>query len=295
MSTDGGTKKWVFAGLISLALLGASFFFFLGTFLSLFSHSGPESGDVAIVEVLGGIFDSKPVIKTLKDLREDHSVKAVVLRIDSPGGSVSASQEIFEAVQEFKAKKPIVASMGTVAASGGYYIAAPASKILANPGTITGSIGVRMEMLNVEDLMSWARLKPVTLKSGAMKDVGSATRPMTSEERTYLEGILKSMHQQFKKAVSESRQISLEELEPLADGRVLTGEEALQHHLIDALGSQEKAVQMAATLAGISGEPKVFYPKLEDRGLLDYLMEGAVDRLFDKVAKTFLSPFYLTL
>lgn len=289
------SKRWVFITLISLTLLGASFFFFLGAFFSLFSPQGPRTGNVAVVEVLGGIFDSKPIIETLRDLKKDDSVKAVVLRIDSPGGSVSASQEIFEAVKEFKAVKPIVASMGTVAASGGYYIAAPTSKIVANPGTITGSIGVRLEMMNVQDLLAWARLKPVTLKSGIMKDVGSATRPMTQEERDYLEGILKAMHLQFKKAVAESRNIPLEELETFADGRVLTGEEALSKRLVDELGSQEKAVKAAADLAGLTEEPEVFYPKLEGREFLDYLMNGLVDRLFDKVAKTILSPFYLTL
>ncbi len=289
------SKTWVFITLISLTLLGASFFFFLGSALTLFSHHRPQSGNVAIVEVLGGIFDSKPVIEKLHDLKKDDGVKAVVLRIDSPGGSVSASQEIFEAVKDFKAKKPIVASMGTVAASGGYYIAAPATKILANAGTITASIGVRLELMNVQDLMEWARLKPITLKAGQMKDVGSSTRPMTPEEREYLEGLLKAMHQQFKKAVAESRNIPMDQLETFADGRVLTGEEAVSKGLVDQLGSQEDAVTLAASLAGIKGEPEVYYPSLEERSVIEYLMDGMVDRLFDRAANTILSPFRLTM
>jgi len=289
------SKRWVFITLISLILLGASFFFFLGAFFSLFSRHHNEHGNVAVVEVLGGIFDSKPIVEKLRDLKKNDDVKAVVLRIDSPGGSVSASQEIFEAVKDFKSKKPIVASMGTVAASGGYYIAAPASKIVANPGTITGSIGVRLELVNVQDLLEWARVKPMTLKSGRMKDVGSTTRPMTPEEKDYLEGILKEMHAQFKKAVAESRGISLDELETFADGRVLTGEEAFAKHLVDELGSQERAIKVASDLAGLKGEPEVFYPSLDDKTILEHLIDGTVDRLFDRAVTSILSPFYLTM
>ena len=206
---------------------------------------------------------------------------------------MSASQEIFESVKELRSVKPVVASMGTVAASGGYYIAAPANKIVANPGTITGSIGVRMELLNVEDLLQWARLKTTTLKSGRLKDVGSSTRPMTDEEREYLESILREMHMQFKKAVAESRGLSLEDVEKVADGRVLTGEQALTVKLIDELGSLEKATKVAAELGGIKGDPDIFYPSLEDRNLVDYLIEGTVDRLFSRVSHVFLSPLHL--
>jgi protease-4 len=275
----------VYVTLSALLLLGASFFFFLGAFFSLFDQDHKhKKGNVAVVEILGGIFDAKPVTEELRDLKKDEQAKAVVLRVDSPGGSVAASQEIFEAVKSLKATKPVVVSMGTVAASGGYYIAAPASRILANAGTITGSIGVRLEIMNVEDLLQWARLKSVTLKSGAMKDVGSPTRAMSPEEKAYLEDILKAMHAQFKKAVAENRGLKIEDVEPLADGRIFTGEEALEKKLVDELGSLDRAVQVAAELAGIKDEPEPYYPDKESEDFLKYLVEGAADRFFDRAA-----------
>lgn len=276
-------KKWIFITLTAFLLLGAAFFFFLGSVISLAGDGeGPKSGNIAVVEVTGGIFDAKPIVEQLRDLRKDEDAKAVVLRVDSPGGSVGASQEIYEAVKSLKEKKPVVVSMGTVAASGGYYISAPASRIFANAGTITGSIGVRMDLMNVEDLMNWSRLKFFTLKSGSKKDVGSPTRTMTPEEKSYLEGILKEMHSQFKKAVAEGRGIKLEDVEDLADGRVFTGDEALGHKLIDKIGSLDMAVKDAAELAGLKEEPEPYYPKKKEGDFLKYLVEGFADRLFDR-------------
>lgn len=285
-------RKWVYVTLSAFLLLGASFFFFWGSIFSLAGKSRKhEKGNIAVVEVLGGIFDAKPVTEELRDLKKDDQAKAVVLRVDSPGGSVAASQEIFEAVKSLKEAKPVVVSMGTVAASGGYYIAAPANRIVANAGTITGSIGVRLEIMNVEDLLSWARLKAVTLKSGALKDVGSPTRPMTPEEREYLEGILKAMHAQFKKAVAENRGLPIEDVEALADGRVFTGEEALQNKLVDELGSLDRAVKVAADLAGVKDDPEPYYPEKEYENFFRYLVEGAADRLFDRAASLMLEKF----
>ncbi|HSA60590.1 MAG TPA: signal peptide peptidase SppA [bacterium] len=285
-------RKWVYVTLSAFLLLGASFFFFLGSVFSLFGRAHKhEKGNIAVVEVLGGIFDAKPVTEELRDLKKDDHAKAVVLRVDSPGGSVAASQEIFEAVKSVKDAKPVVVSMGTVAASGGYYIAAPASRIVSNAGTITGSIGVRMDLMNVEDLLGWARLKAVTLKSGALKDVGSPTRPMTPEEREYLEGILKAMHAQFKTAVAENRGIAAGDVDALADGRVFTGEEALKLKLVDELGSLDRAVKVAAELAGLKEEPEPYYPEKESEDFLKYLVEGAVDRVFDRAASLMLEKF----
>jgi protease-4 len=270
------------------AFLAGSFFFFLGSLFSFFSlNHKSQSGNVAIVEVIGGIFESGPVVEELIDLKKDKSVKAVVLRIDSPGGSVAASQEIFEAVKDLKTEKPVVVSMGSVAASGGYYIAAPATRIIANEGTVTGSIGVRMEYLNIEDLLQWAKLKPVTLKSGKLKDIASPLRPMTPEERKYLEGILKEMHEQFKKAVAESRGLTKAQIDRIADGRVFTGADALKEKLVDELGSQERAVKVAGELAHIKGEPEIFYPT-PDKKFWETVIDGTVDRVFEKVsARTF--------
>ncbi len=282
-------RYWVLLTLVAFAFLGGSFFLFLGSVFSLFPGRS-KSGNVAVVEVLGGIFDSRTVVEMLHDLKKDKSVKAVVLRIDSPGGSVGASQEIFETVKDLKAVKPVVASMGTVAASGGYYIAAAANKILANAGTVTASIGVRMELVNVEDLLKWAKVKAITLKSGRLKDAGSSTRPMTPEEKEYLEDILKDMHKQFKQAVAETRGLSLQEVDSFADGRVMTGTEALQHKLVDEIGSLDKAAAVAAELAGIKGEPEIFYPRAEPHSMVDYLMDGLVDRFFQRVSQVFFSP-----
>jgi protease-4 len=280
---------WVLLTLLVLAFLGGSFFFFLGMLLSLMKEPS-QTGDVAVVEIIGGIFEAKPVVEQLHDLKKEKRVKAVVLRIDSPGGSVGASQEIFETVRDLKEVKPVVASMGTVAASGGYYVAAPATKIVANPGTITGSIGVRMDLVNVEDLLRWAQVKPTTLKSGALKDAGSPTRPMTPEEKAYLEGILRQMHEQFKKSVAESRGLSPEETETIADGRVFTGLEARDRKLVDELGTLNTAVKIAGELAGLKEEPEVFYPPLEEKKMLDYLIEGAVESFTDKLFYIFMSP-----
>lgn len=277
--------------LIALAFLVGSFFFFVGSVASLLS-GGLERGEVAVVEVLDGIFDAKAVVEQLTDLKKDREVKAVVLRIDSPGGSVGAAQEIFESVKEVRSAKPIVASMGTVAASGGYYVAAPASRIVANPGTITGSIGVRMEHLNVEELLRWARLRPLTLKSGRFKDVGSPTRAMTTEEREYLEGILKRLHDQFKQAVAESRGLTGEEIDEIADGRVLTGLEAREKKLVDEIGNLPRAVKIAGELAGIKGEPEFFFSIPKHRKPWEYLIEGMVDRLLERVIGTSLVFLY---
>lgn len=273
-------KSWLILLVVALAFMAGGFFFFVGSILRLALPQKPI-GDLAIIEVLGGIFDPKDTVELLEEARKNKAVRAVVLRVDSPGGSVSASQEIFEAVQHFKGTKPIVASMGTVAASGGYYISAPASKIVANAGTVTGSIGVRMEYINIQDLMGWARLRPVTLKSGEMKDIGSPTRDMTAQEKEYLEKILREMHDQFKKAVSESRGITPEEMEKVGDGRILTGEEALKSKLIDAIGGLETAIRLAGELAKIAGEPEIFYLEKKKepwQALIDGVSESMVNR-----------------
>lgn len=248
-----------------------------------------ESGNVAVVEVLGGIYDSKPVVEELHDLKKDDRVKAVVLRIDSPGGSVGASQEIFESVRKLKEKKPVVVSMGSVAASGGYYVAAPANRILANAGTVTGSIGVRMELVNVQDLLDWAKIKALTLKSGRYKDAGSPTRPMTPEEKEYLESVIKGMHEQFKRAVAESRHLTPEEIEMVSDGRVFTGLDAVQKKLVDEVGSLEEAVKIAGDLGGIKGEPDIFYPT-RHKEFLERLVDGMAEKIFQKLSYSFLMP-----
>ncbi len=284
-------RHWFFLLLISFAFLGGSFFFFAGAFLSLFSHQ-KHSGDVAVIEILGPIFDSKEICEEIRDLKDHREVKAVILRIDSPGGSVGASQEIHDAVKLLKTHKPVVASLGSVAASGGYYVATAANKIISNPGTLTGSIGVRMELLNAQKLFEWARLQPVTLKSGKFKDAGSSNRSMTGEEKKYFEGVLSQLHSQFKTAVSEDRGLTAEAVESLADGRVFTGLEAKEKGLVDELGSFDEAIHVASHLAGLKGDPELYYPSSRGEHFLESLLDGLVEKGVRHVAQVLSAPSY---
>ncbi|MFO1519236.1 MAG: signal peptide peptidase SppA [bacterium] len=284
------SKKYWIMGVVFLFLLCMGGF---GSVLGLlyFSSSdwGDTWGDIAIVEVKGPIFESEPTNEKLEKYRKSSSVKAVVLRIDSPGGAVGPSQEIYEEVKKLAGKKKVVVSMGSVAASGGYYIAAPATKIVANPATVTGSIGVLMEHVEIDELLKWAKVSAEILKAGAMKDVGSMFRPMKADERALLEGVLKNMHEQFRKAVSEGRNIPLEEVEKIADGRIYTGEQALALKLVDQLGDLDDAIDTAKDLAGIKGEPKIIRPQkpksfwkevfLGGEDGSDSLLKSAVGRL----------------
>lgn len=223
----------------------------------LISIAGKERGEVAIVPVEGMIVNPEHFIRQMEAVRKDKSVKAVVLRIDSPGGAVAAGQEMTAEVRRVTAEKPVVVSMGNVAASAGYYIASAASYIIANPGTMTASIGVRMEHAEIEKLLERLGIKLENLKSGALKDIGTYDRPMTAEERAVLEGILNQMHGQFVAAVAENRKLPEDDVRKVADGRPLTGADALSHKLIDALGGEQDAIAKAGALAKIEGEPSV--------------------------------------
>jgi protease-4 len=238
---------------------------------------------VGLVEVKGMILDPQGVVKQLHDFAKAENVKAVVLRIDSPGGVVGPSQEIYAEVRKLAARKKVVVSMGSVAASGGYYIAAPATLIYANPGTITGSIGVLMKFSNMEGLMGKIGLRAFTIKTGKFKDVGSPARPMTDEERAMLQGVIDSTHGQFVRAVSEGRRLPLERVKGIADGRIFSGEQALALKLVDRIGTLQDAVEEAGRLGGIKGEPEVIRPPKKKRVLLDYLMGESSSRLGDLV------------
>jgi protease IV len=227
---------------------------------------------VGVVEVVGEIRDSKQLLKTIREFSEDEHIKAVVIRIDSPGGAVGPSQEVYTAVRRLSEKKKVVASMGSVAASGGFYIACAAEKVYANPGTLTGSIGVIFAIPNVRGLMKWAGVEMNTITAGKMKDSGSPYREMTPEERAYFEGVLKDVHEQFIEAVAEGRKLKAEDVRPSADGRVFTGRQAKELKLVDALGGFEEAAADAAKMAGIKDDPpELEYPK-KDRKLLEELL-----------------------
>ena len=211
---------------------------------------------VALVEVRGTILEPGPVVKQLKKYTNDRSIAAIVLRIESPGGSVAASQEIYRAVLRAReGGKKVVASMGNVAASGGYYIAVAADTVMANPGTITGSIGVMAEFPNVEKLLEKLGLKVEVLKTGQYKDIGSPLRRMGEEEKKLVQEVLEDAYDQFLKAVSEGRGIPEDSLKPYADGRIFTGRQALSLGLVDVLGGYQDAVDLAGRMAGIGPNP----------------------------------------
>jgi len=246
--------------------------------LVLFQKNIPIGERLALLRVEGPILDSKDVIDELKTYVKDPSIKAIVLRIDSPGGAVAPSQEIYEEIRKAAAKKKIVVSMGSVAASGGYYIAAPATRIVANPGTLTGSIGVIMEIPNVQGLMNKIGVKTEVIKSGRHKDIASVFRGIKKEEREILQGVLDNVHEQFIKAVAEGRKMLIEDVKRIADGRVFTGEQALKAGLVDEIGNLEDAIKAAAKLTGIKGEPAVI--SKEERFSLIHILRDKMPKEF---------------
>jgi protease-4 len=227
---------------------------------------------IGVVEVLGPITSSKNVIEDLKTFENDESVKAIVLRVDSPGGGVGPAQEIHAAVKALKSK-PVIVSMGSVAASGGYYIAAPAAHVFANPGTITGSIGVIMEFPDIAQLLEKIGLHRRVIKSGEFKDIGSPVRDMTPAERELLQGLIDDVYMQFAEAVASGRNMDIEEVKNIADGRIFSGRQAKELGLIDELGGLQAAIEYASRRVGISGKPKVVYPKPEQTSILDLLLK----------------------
>src|SRR5262245_21927567 len=269
------------------AILCGLFVISLFAIMAVMSDGGGFStgGDrIAMIPVEGVINDemAKTVNHHTKQYGDDSRVKAILLRIDSPGGGVSASQEIYTEVKRVKGKKKVVVSMASVAASGGYYIACPADKIIANQGTITGSIGVIAEWLNYRELAEWAKVKPVVFKSGEFKDTGSPTRELTEAEKKYFQTMINELYGQFGTAVTEGRQgkgeaggeLTRERVVSLADGRVYTGEAAKKNGLVDELGNYEDAVKATAKLVNIKGDPQVVTPPKQKEGfsLLDLLL-----------------------
>ena len=238
---------------------------------------------IALIRVEGVILDSQTTIGELKRFSENPSVKAIVIRIDSPGGGVVPSQEIYDAVKRVRSKnnKAVIASMGSVAASGGYYIAAATDRIVANPGTLTGSIGVIMETANVEGLLQKIGVAGVVIKSGKYKDIGSPLRKMSAEERGLLQAVMDDVHKQFSEAVAEGRSLELQAAQALADGRIFTGRQAKEAKLVDELGDLEDAIQLAAEVAGVEGEPKVIEPRR--RFSLREVLDSKLSMLFPKL------------
>src|SRR5262245_9189727 len=250
--------------------LGITALLFAGCFalvlgVLVFGEPGAPSlggNRVAVIEVEGLIADADRVVRELDEHSEDPSIRAVVVRIQSPGGVVGPTQEIYDAVQRARSRgKPVVASMGSVAASGGYYLAAAATRIVANPGTLTGSIGVILQLAEVEGLLRKVGVRYEVIKAGRLKDSGSFARPMTPEAHAVLETVLDDMHAQFVTAIAEGRGIAKDRVRALADGRVYSGRMAKQLGLIDALGGLEEAIRLASDMGGVSGKPRIVRPR----------------------------------
>jgi len=241
-----------------------------------------NSGRIALVEISGPIYSSDETVRQLKKYRDDNSIKAILLRVESPGGGVVASQEIYEEVCKTRESgKPMVVSMGALAASGGYYVSCGASKIVANKGTLTGSIGVISEFLRVDPLLTKLGIEANTIKSGKLKDAGSPFREMTTVDRAYFQNLMDVVHRQFIAAVENERSIDHDSLVAIADGRVFTGEEALDLGLVDTLGTFEDALSIAASLAGIEGEPTLVKERRRGLTLMDRLLgETKIEELF---------------
>ena len=233
------------------------------------------SGEIAIVNIHGMLMDSRDIVQQLSDYRHNPQIRGVILRIDSPGGAVAPAQEIYSEILKLRANhKAVYASMGTVAASGGYYIACAADYVLANPGTLTGSISAVMALNNIEELTKKVGVKPNIIKSGKFKDLGSPLRAMTPEEHILLQGVVNDVHEQFVQAIARGRGLPLSEINRIADGRIMTGQQALKLNLIDEVGGLEKTIDLLAKKLGIAGRPKVIEEK-EKTPFFDWLLQSS--------------------
>lgn len=260
-------------------LVGGALILFVGTYLLtlvLGKNLSLGGEKVAIVEISGVILSSEEALDQLKKHEKDPSIKAIVVRIESPGGAVVPAQEIYEEVKRIREKKSkvVLASMGNAAASGGYYIACGAEKIVANPGTITGSIGVIMETANLEGLLKKVGVESVVVKSGKFKDAGTPLREMTPEERSVIQGVIDDVHAQFIDAVAQGRKMDRAQVAKLADGRIYSGRQAKELGLVDELGTLNDAIKTAASMAGIKGEPHVVKEE-KKRSMLEFLFGEA--------------------
>jgi protease IV len=280
---------------VVLFVFGGLFVVFFGFLLLAYSvvrgespriASGPRIGIVEVkgaIGVDGGGADAEEILKQLRRFRDDGGMKAIVVRIDSPGGSVGPSQEIYDEVKKLAADRVVICSMGSVAASGGFYVAMGCDKIVAEPGTITGSIGVISQFANVSGLAERFDVKMETIKSGKLKDAGNPFRDMTPEDREYWQGLIDRVYAQFLRAVVQARKLPEEKVRKVADGRVITGEEAKEVGLIDQLGNFYDAVELAKNDAGLSGDPHLVYPPDDRARFLEGIMGSIVGATADAV------------
>jgi len=289
-----------------VVLGGGAFFLFLVAIFALVYFSvrsqqkdgfGGFGDKIGVVDLEGVIINPKDVVDQLRKFADDSSIKAIVLHVDSPGGGAAASEEIYREVLRIrdKKKKTIVASIGTVGASGAYYVSSAANKIFADDASIVGSIGVIAEWYNYEELLKWAKLQAITLKAGEFKDTGSPTRPMTPEERAYLQSLIDNMHNQFIHSVAVGRRMKDDQVRALANGKVWTGQEAVPLKLVDQIGDFRAAIEDTAKSVGIKGEPTLVRPEKERKSLLDLVFGDASEYLPDpaKLMQTNVGFYYL--
>src|SRR5690554_108152 len=277
-------------GLLTIvAIFGGLFVVLLIFAVLMLSAFGPGAGfnvgpnQIGVVEILGPITESKKTVKDLHRFAKDENIKAIVVRIDSPGGAVAPSQEMFQAVQRAAQEKPLVVSMGSTAASGGYYIAIGAPHIIANPGTVTGSIGVISQVFGVKGLLDTLDVQVHTLKTGPYKDTGSPFREFNAQDQQYLNALIADIYEQFVSDIAHARKLELAEVRALADGRVFTGRQAKDHQLIDELGSMRDAIDWVKAQAKIEDDETLVYPPEEGKGLLSAMIKGATETAVQEI------------
>lgn len=280
------STKWFLGILAVLAVFTVGFVMLLFSVIKAGRDRTEEvtlgsGGKIALVELKGVIISSEDIVRQIKKYRENSSIKGILLRVDSPGGGVVASQEMYEEVRKTRdSGKPVVISMGSLAASGGYYVACGGSRLVANRGTLTGSIGVIAEFLQLQDALGKLGIGVKTIKSGKLKDSGSSTREMTEEDQKYFQLLMDDVHRQFIHVVETERGLTHTEAVAIADGRVFTGEQAMSNGLVDTLGTYEEAIMITAGLAGIDGEPAIVKER-KRRSLFDTFFDDVAEGLSD--------------
>ncbi|MCP4684312.1 MAG: signal peptide peptidase SppA [bacterium] len=295
-------KRDVVIAVVIIGSFAVVSIFFLILMVGMFSGDGDLQfvglgGSVAVVEMFGVMdeYSGRPVIRQLDRWEDNRSIKAVVIHVESPGGGVSISQELHDAILRIREEKPVVVAMGAVAASGGYYIACAADRVIANPGTLTGSIGTVMSFHTYKDLMEKLGIGMETIKSGELKDVGTYAREMTKREELMLRSVIMDGYEQFVEVVAEGRDMEKEEVYPLADGSIFTGLQAYNLGLVDTLGGLRDAIELAADLAELEGEPNVVRPRRRDQTSIFDLLGGFMGRFERQVQGTEVGPSLMYL
>ena len=274
--------------LIVLIILGITVLFLGIVMTAVLNFFGPSSGltfssKIGVIRIEGTIMDSRHIVSQLVEFKKDKRIKAIILRIDSPGGGVGASQEIYREVSKTTKTKRVIVSLGGVAASGGYYIASAGDKIVANPGTITGSIGVLMEFIQIQDLIKKIGINLEVLKSGEFKDIGSPHRELTDRDKELIKGLISDIQEQFVNAVAQGRHLSVEKVREVADGRILSGAMAKELGLVDQLGNFQDAVDLAKEMTGIKGDVNLVFPKRHGMGLWNLVFQDVTKVFYGAV------------